>query len=58
MSITIFFTNTSNRLPKPAPLPEVKSTKAEADAFFSGMWHGLAIGCVIGAGVIVALFRS
>jgi hypothetical protein len=35
------------------PLPEVQSERAEAAAFFSGMWHGIALGGVIAAGLIV-----
>jgi hypothetical protein len=37
------------RLPDAQPMPEVAAERAEAVAFFSGMWHGLALGVVIGA---------
>lgn len=55
--------STTTRLIKPArtalrgpePLPEVQSERAEAVAWFAGMWHGIAMGTVIGAGVM-ALF--
>lgn len=36
------------RLAKPAPLPNVTGT--EARAWFSGWWHGIAAGAVIGLG--------
>jgi len=43
--------------PKPrASLPTVEST--EAQSWFSGWWHGLPVGAVIGAGVVAVLFSS
>lgn len=33
-------------LAPPAPLPDV--TRAEAQSWFSGWWHGLAVGAVTG----------
>lgn len=44
------------RLSSPEPLPDV--TRGEAVSFFSGMWHGVALGCVIGAGAAVLLLSS
>lgn len=46
---------TNNRLPAPAELPDVEAPKAEAVAFYQGWWAGLAVGAVIGAGVIVGV---
>jgi len=45
--------NTMSALKQARPLPEVQSERAEAAAFFSGMWHGIALGGVIAAGLIV-----
>ena len=42
----------------PAPLPEVQSERAEAVAWFAGMWHGIAMGTVIGAGVMVLFLEA
>lgn len=52
--ITIAFTRV-RRLPKPLPMPDLRGTKAEATAFFSGWWHGIAVGAVIGAGLVVVI---
>ena len=46
---------TNNRLPAPAELPVVEAPKAEAVAFYQGWWAGLAVGAVIGAGVVVVV---
>lgn len=43
------------RLSSPAPLPDV--TRGEAVSFFSGMWHGVALGCVTGAGAAVLILK-
>jgi hypothetical protein len=44
-------------LAAPAALPEVQSERAEAAAWFAGMWHGIAMGAVIGAGIAVLLLQ-
>lgn len=51
--ILVTFTRT-HRLPMPKPLPVV--TEQEAREWFSGLWHGVALGLVIGAafGVLLA----
>lgn len=41
-----------NRLPTPAPIPPVACEEAEARAFFSGMWHGIALGAVTAAALV------
>lgn len=46
---------TNNRLPRHAELPAVEAPKAEAVAFYQGWWAGLAVGCVIGAGIAVVV---
>jgi hypothetical protein len=46
---------TSNRLSPPAELPDVTINRAMAREFFSGWWAGIAVGAVIGAGVIVGV---
>lgn len=43
------------RMKKAEPLPVVECTQADAQQFFSGMWHGIALGFVIGAGFAVVL---
>jgi hypothetical protein len=43
------------RMKKAAPLPVVECSEMEARQFFSGWWHGIAIGFVIGAGLAVVL---
>lgn len=43
------------RMAQPAPLPDV--TRGEAVSFFSGMWHGIALGVVTGAGAAVLLLK-
>jgi hypothetical protein len=40
------------------PLPEVQSPREEAAAFFSGFWHGIALGGVIAAGLIVMVLEA
>ena len=45
----------NNRLPKPAELPDVTINRAMAREFFNGWWAGIAVGAVIGAGVIVGV---
>ena len=39
----------AQRLKQPEPLPEV--SQAEAASWFSGWWHGIAVGAVIGLAV-------
>jgi hypothetical protein len=43
------------RMRKAEPLPTVEVTERESREFFAGMWHGIALGFVIGAGVAVVL---
>lgn len=43
---------------KQSVLPEVESPRAEAEAFFSGFWHGIALGGVIAAGLVVLGFGA
>lgn len=43
------------RLRKPEPLPAVMGTEGEAREFFKGMWHGIALGAVMGASAVVVL---
>lgn len=42
-------------LRKPEPLPDLMGTKGEAREFFRGMWHGIALGGVMGAAAVVLL---
>lgn len=37
---------------------EVQSPHRESAAWFSGWWHGIAIGLVIGAGATAAAMKS
>lgn len=54
-----------SRITIPAPLrplraselPNVECSKAEAKSWFSGWWHGIAIGFVIGLGAAVVVLR-
>ncbi len=54
-----------SRITIPAPLgplraselPNVSCQKAEAKSWFSGWWHGIAIGFVIGLGAAVVVLR-
>lgn len=41
------------RLKKAQPLPDVECSKAEAEQFFAGMWHGIALRFVMGAAITV-----
>jgi len=43
------------RMKKAAPLPVVECNEMEARNWFSGWWHGIATGAVIGAGFAVVL---
>lgn len=45
-----------NRLHAPKPLPEVE--QSEAASFFEGWWMGIAVGFVIGAGLVAALMSG
>jgi hypothetical protein len=53
--ITIALT-TSKRMPPPAPQPDI--TRPDAVSWFSGWWHGIAVGTVIGAGIGVMLAKA
>jgi len=41
---------------KAKPLPDLE--QREASSWFSGWWHGVAVGSVIGTGLTVVLFTS
>jgi hypothetical protein len=45
-----------SRLHAPTKLPSVE--QAEAHVFFEGWWNGIAVGFVIGAGLVTALISS
>ena len=47
---------TTNRLPTPAPLPRIE--EQEARQFVRDFWHGIALGAVIGAGLITLLLSG
>lgn len=44
------------RIAPPKPLPTV--TKGEAHSWFSGFWHGIALGAVIGAAIAALFIKS
>ncbi len=47
---------TTNRLPNPAPLPRVE--EQEARQFLRDFWHGIALGFVLGAGLMVMVLSG
>lgn len=56
MNVHLYITAPWKRLRKAEPLPQVECTEADARNWFSGWWHGIAVGTVIGAGfAVVAL---
>ena len=56
MNVHLYITAPWKRLRKAAPLPLVECNESEARNWFSGWWHGIAVGTVIGAGfAVVAL---
>lgn len=46
----------AHRLPAPAPLPRVE--EQEARQFARDFWHGIALGAVIGAGLMVMVLSG
>lgn len=50
--LTIAFTRVQ-RIKPPSRIPDV--TRAEAQSWFSGWWHGIAAGSVIGFGLAVLI---
>lgn len=57
MNVHLFITAPWKRLRKASPLPQVECTEQEARQWFSGWWHGIAIGFVVGLGAAVAVLR-
>lgn len=55
MNLHLHITAPFKRMRKAEPLPTVEVTERESREFFAGMWHGIALGFVIGAGVAVVL---
>lgn len=43
------------RLAPPAPLPDLTTERDEAVSWFSGMWHGIGLGVLIGAAAVYLL---
>jgi hypothetical protein len=52
--LTIAFTRVQ-RLRQPEALPTV--TQAQAEEWFRGWWHGIAVGSIIGAGLMVMFLK-
>lgn len=50
--ITVILTRFKT-LHKPEPLPSLMGTEGEAREFFKGMWHGIALGGVMGVAACV-----
>jgi hypothetical protein len=57
MNVHVLITAPWKRLRKAAPLPHLQCTELEAKHWFSGYWHGLGLGVVIGAGFAAVLLR-
>lgn len=55
MNVHVLITYPWKRLRKAEPLPLLQCTELEARNWFSGWWHGIAVGMVIGAGCAVVL---
>lgn len=53
--LTIAFTRVKP-LPQPEALPTV--TQAQAAEWFLGWWHGIVVGTVIGAGLMVMFLKT
>lgn len=55
MNLTITFTRL-RRLPKPCPLPRVSPD--EARRLTEEFWHGIALGLVLGGGLLMIVLAS
>lgn len=57
MNVHIQVTTPLKRLRKAAPLPNLQCTEMEARHWFAGMWHGIALGLVIGVSVAIMVLE-
>lgn len=55
MNVHLHITAPFKRLQKAEALPVVECTETESRNWFAGMWHGIGLGFVIGAGVAVLI---